>query len=290
MYDGRNRMSSLDDHGKPVRTVIGDGRATPDGAAGLKTAPPGTVHRSLRLLRALSEASSDVSVSELSQILDLPRSTIHRLLNLFREEGLVTVSTETRRYDVGSELYRIASLIMSRRNIVDLARPTMEGVVEEGHETCLLGLYLPAQKAMMFAAKVDSPNPLGYRVDLLKPVSVVWAASGRAILAWLRPAEVDTLLSSSIAPSAEGEELDPEAVRHELTEIRERGYAQTLGQKVAGSYGIAAPIFESGGAAIGSLCISMPAMRVTPDTERQFSPLLVSAAAQVSHLLGHRGS
>jgi DNA-binding IclR family transcriptional regulator len=260
----------------------------PSSSSNRDLAPPdGTISRFVSLLRGLAEASGDVSVSGLADELRLPRSTVHRLLNLFRKEGLVTTSAASHRYEIGPELFRIASLITARRSIVDLAAPAMAHVVRESGETCILGLYLPHQREMVFAASVDSPNPLGYRITLHQPAPVVWGASGRAILAWLPDEEQENIMRSHHDESAEGEALDVDELRRDLADTRRRGYSRSAGQRVPGSYGIAAPIFEGNGTVCGSLCITMPKLRAGRGVEGRLGPLVVAGARRVSSLLGY---
>jgi DNA-binding IclR family transcriptional regulator len=253
-------------------------------------APPvGTVHRSVELLRTLAEADGEASLSSLATQLNLPRSTVHRLLQLFLQEGLVAVAPGSRQYEIGPELYRIAALVLRRRDVAAMAEPIMKDVVAETSETCLLGLYLPTTAQMTFAAEAPSSHPLGYRIDLDRPMPVVWGASGRAILAWRSEEEIDAILSSRHEPSASGAPFDPKSVRTDLARVRERGYAATSAEKIAGSHGVAAPLFDGGEFAIGSLCVTIPAFRAGRGVGAAIGPLLVDRAQKLSRLLGSRG-
>jgi DNA-binding IclR family transcriptional regulator len=246
--------------------------------------PNGTVKRVVQLLRALVDTDAASTITALADQLQLPRSTVHRLLGLLREEGLVVTDPDTKRYDVGPEFLRIAGRIAGRTTLLEIARPIMERVVEETGEKCVLSLHLPEQRKMMLAAEVRSASPLTYETTLFRPMSLVWSVAGRAILAWLPEDEiVATVESDPTSPSGERAVLT-DTVRG-LAEIREKGFAELRAFTLEGAHGVAAPIFGPGRVPVGSLVIVVPAVR-TSDRTAEIGPLLVQHAAEVSRRIG----
>lgn len=255
----------------------------------MSTTPSGTVVRVVQVLRALAEADAALTVAGLATQLGLPRPTIHRLLGLLRDQGMV--ENADGRYLIGQEYFRIGALVAARHDLVNSARPLMKRVVEECEETCLLGVYLSAERKMTFAAVEHPSNPLGYRIELNVPMSVVWGATGRAILAFLPPAEIDAVIDEQGGPSpVTGRELPSrEVLEGELEEIRSQGYAYSEGQKIPDSRGLAAPIFSSSGYAVGSLCLTIPEVRYHETIRARGSASLTARAAELSRLLGYPG-
>ena len=49
----------------------------------------------------------------------------------------------------------------------------------------MFGLHLPEQGKMSFVGRADGAQRLKYQIDMFTPVSLVWGASGKAILAYL---------------------------------------------------------------------------------------------------------
>jgi len=249
----------------------------------------GTVARVALLLRCLAEGDGPQTVAALAERMDLPRSTVHRLLNLLRAEDFVAAGDGTRRYAPGPELYRVAALVTAQRDVPALAGPIMRRVVEACNETCLLGLLLPAQGRMMFAAEVPSGHPLGYRIDLLVPLSLAWGASGRAILAFLDPERIEAVLAAEGPSPVTGASLPPrEELLADLARVRDEGYAYTRGQKIPDSRGIAAPVFSADGRVTASLCLTIPELRFDTAQQPALAALVRDGARELSELLGAR--
>ncbi len=259
------------------------GRVPPDPQSG-------TVARAIRVLRTVAESTGDVSVSMLADDIELPRATVHRLLNLLCAQGMVEARADNR-YGVGQELVRIAALVRGGQRLETLAAPMMQQVVDSCGETCLLGVYLPAQRAMTFVDEATSSDPLGYRVEFNAVMPILWGASSRAILAFRPKAEIDQVLQEARPSPATGSAPPSRGLLEiELGEIRSSGYAYSEGHRIRDARGIAAPIRDWTGHAVASLTITIPRIRFDPDTRQHLGALVAEQAGEVSRLLGFKSA
>jgi DNA-binding IclR family transcriptional regulator len=251
----------------------------------------GTVLRVARLLRCLAEAGSETSVKSLSEQLQLPMSTVHRLLQLLTSEGFVQHEPSLRRYQVGVELVRISSLIASGRTLKDVARPFMQAVVDSCNEACLLVAHLPATHQVSVLEGINSSHPLRYEMQLYVAHSVLWGATGRSILAFLPEEEQEAALVHGGASPATGRPVPTmPQLRAELQVFRDRGYASSYGEKIVGAVGIGAPVFRADGRVIAALCLTIPQMRFEAVTEAHLARLLRRQAEALSRTLGFKGA
>jgi DNA-binding IclR family transcriptional regulator len=107
-------------------------------------------------------------------------------------------------------------------------------------------------------------------------------ASGRAMLAFLDPSEIDAMLRN--VPDARVRE----GIRADLEAIARHGYSVTIGQRITGAIAIAAPIFDYSGKVAASLCLFGPEARLSEDIRARYVALVVGAAARISTLMGFR--
>jgi DNA-binding IclR family transcriptional regulator len=248
----------------------------------------GTVVRVVQLLRCFAE-SPEWTLTDIAKCVELPRSTTHRLLQLLRSQGLVEVDEVNRRYLAGTELHRIAGLLAARMPLVQIGTPILRSIVNECDETALLSVYQPSRRNMIFAAKVDSTQPVRYMIDVNVPHTVLWGATGRAILAFLDEDDVERVVASNTEPSAEGDlRIDRKKLREELAKIRRDGYASSRGQRISGAVGIAAPFFNASGAVAGDVGLTIPEYRFNNRLRSRYIALVRDGAAKISAALGHR--
>ncbi len=248
----------------------------------------GTVARVIRLLQALAEMKGDVSIKDLSSRLNLPPSTVHRLLGLLMEDGVVERGQGGHLYRAGLEFVRIGSLVAAKTRIADIARPFMRAVVDGCDEICMLVLYMPSVHRVMTTAFVDSSKPLRYQVELFAPHTMLWGATGRSVLAFLDEPTISAVIAQGEASPATGRALPPaDLLWRELAAIRAAGYALTSGQKIEGAIGLGTPLFNAAGDVLGSLCITVPRIRFRAEDEAPLAGLLLTQAQALNKTLGH---
>jgi len=246
----------------------------------------GTVARVIALLRILAERSHRVTLSDLAAELALAPSTIHRLLAMLRNEGLVGRDPVTKMYYCDAEFVRIASLVLDSSQIKDLAAPLLQSLVQQFNETTLLCLYLAQQRRYTIVSVRHGTELLRYDVKENTPLQMAWGATARSILAFLPQEDIDAILAEA-EPSATGAGVVDDSTIKDLAQIRKRGYAITKGQRIAGSIGLGAPVFGVEGKVLGSLCITIPRGRFEPRREVEYARALMDHAARLSHSLGY---
>jgi DNA-binding IclR family transcriptional regulator len=203
-----------------------------------------------------------------------------------RTEGFVESAAEGRLYTVGRQFYRVAARVMASTSPADRAQPLLHELALTHDETVLFGLYLPTERAMCFAARADGHQMLKYEIELHRPLSLVWGASGKAILAFLPENIVRTILASE-GPSP-GSGLAPPPftqLERELRRVREQGYSVSESQKLPDARGIAAPVFGPAGV-LGCICLTSPRSRALRDSVEAVAKDVATHAAAFSRDLG----
>lgn len=237
--------------------------------------------RAMQVLTALVDLDGDAyGVRPLSEILDLPASSVHRVLSRLEELGMVSRHPDGG-FQLGVEFYRLAWRSTDRFSLARAANGPLEEMARASNEAAFLGVYSEDRRQMMFAASVDSQHPVKYVLELGRWLPLV-GASGLAILAFLPEKERRAVLESDDSGTA----MDPTEVEQEVAEIRERGYAITSGRRIHGAVGIAAPILGKGERVLGDIGITMPQQRFDPGMEDVYASLVKRTAAHVSALLG----
>lgn len=250
-------------------------------------ASTGTVSRAMHLLRVISEANGPITVKAASERLGLAPSTTHRLLQLLRQDGFVEVVAPGQ-YAVGPQLLRVSSLVVSSSLVVHRAQLAIEKTAAVFNETVMFGLYLPTEGALSFEGRADGQQRLTYQIDMHRPTSLVWGASGRSVLAFLDDKLIEELLEIEPPSPAGGEPCpDLDSLMLEVETIRTRGWATSHGQKLPDARGIASPIFGPSGV-IGCICLTTPESRTDPARIESYGETVKEHAAALSHELGGR--
>jgi len=119
--------------------------------------------------------------------------------------------------------------------------------------------------------------------------AVPWhaCALGHAMVAWLADDAQKALLAVPVQRLTGRTVIDPEALRQALTATRERGYAVEDQEATLGDAGLAAPVFDWSGRAVGALGIVGPAERlIEAGRQGRLADAVRSTARALSRDLG----
>lgn len=253
-------------------------------AFAVSPAETGTVARALRLIECFGEAQ-EWPLNALAQRLGLPPSTTHRLLKLCSAQGFVA-SDRKGIYRPGLALYRLAGGLSQRFPLKQVALPLLDRFTAEFEETALITLVDRPALQMFFAAKSEPNAPMRYVIEINRLGSLAWGATGRALLAYLTEAEIETVLRRAEPSPANGAAFDPAALRAELAEIRRAGFAFSRGQRSLEGVALAVPFFDAASAILGNVAVTVPSFRYTEENGRRFLAALRDMAASLARTLG----
>ncbi|WP_198349254.1 IclR family transcriptional regulator domain-containing protein [Ramlibacter pinisoli] len=242
----------------------------------------------LQLLTLIAQGEGEFGVKDVAQGLDLAPSTAHRLLNLLLADGFVARSN-LRRYRIGPEFLRMARMALDGNDIVAAALEPMRAIVDACGETCLLAVYHPHRHTMSFVARVDSANPLRYRVRMHGVETLAWGATGRSILAFLPDPDIQQVIARAEISPGSGRKLSVTELKTDLAAIRARGYAVSRSQRITGAVGLSVPVYGEAGRMIGSLSVTVPEQRFRARDEARLGAALITASTDLSRALGVSG-
>jgi DNA-binding IclR family transcriptional regulator len=241
------------------------------------------VDRGADLLVRVLEAEEPVALAELATASGIPKSTASRLLSALERRGLIEQDGERGRLRPGPAILRVAERGMIERNIVELARPSLDALAQESGET--INLAVPAPGGVEHVAQADSRHFLGVGQWLGRSVDFHSTANGKVFLAFDR-AELPP--GEPLARHTPHTVTDPRKLAKALPTIRAQGYATAVDELEVGLAALAAPVRGARGDVIAALSISGPTVRMTPARIEELQPILTREAELLSHRLGHR--
>lgn len=252
----------------------------------------GTVARTVRLLAALADSGKSAGVGTLAETTGLPASTVHRLLGLLVDEGIVDRNPDSHNYSVGPELYRIAARIVDTVDIIRVIQPHLQRLADQFDETVLFGQYSAANRSLAFLARADGQQLLQYRIELNRPLSVIWGASGKAVLAYLPYDDVSSIIEherafpgAGRAPGNDGVLPSRADLETSLEQVRQDGFAVSEGEKLPQARGIGVPVFGPR-RLLGSITLTSPKDRMPHGEIVKIAEALQITADNISADLG----
>jgi len=236
------------------------------------------------VLESLASRRGATGISELSQIVGLHVSTVHRLLGTLVDRGYVRQDPESARYHLGSRIFSLASAADVHLDLRSVARPYLERLMRASGETANLvtgsGLevvYLDQVASLHLVKMFTSP---GMRAPLY------CTGSGKVILAFGPPGLVEAALGRPLERHTAKTLTTREALEAELERVRETGISIDDEEMEEGVRCLAVPIFDHRGEVAGAMSISGPSTRLTRERVETLAPMVRALAAELSGQLG----
>jgi len=243
-----------------------------------------SLQKGIDLLFLFSEAEPVLSLQDIAARLELPRSSTYRLVATLRRAGLVVHDPAARRYRLGARLLRLHSAVIRPMDLRTLALPFLRELVERSSETA----HLTERRGDVgvIVEVVESPYALRMAPRRGETFPLHAGALGRAILALLPPRDINRIVASAprrrVAPNTP---TTPAAIRRLLGQVRKVGHAVSIQELTDGACGVSAPLLRADGQAIGSIGVSGPMQRLTPDRREALVEPVRKAAAEISAAL-----
>lgn len=217
-----------------------------------------SVERAFALLRALSGGAA--GVTELSEQVGLPKSTVSRLLSTLEEVGAVVQIESGGRYRVGEAMIDLATAALPGRTLVAAARPQLLALARLTGEAT--GLSVADGRDMLYLDQVNPDSELRVRDWTGARIPQHAVPSGQVVLAAAPSRVLDEYLQGELEGFTEHTIVESDALRHRLGEVSSLGYAWAVEEFADGLSSLAAPIRDQRGVVVAALHVYGPSYRL----------------------------
>jgi len=243
-----------------------------------------TLHRALDVLEFLARTGEPVALANISDAVDSPKATMHRMLATLQSRGYVSQEAETGRYGVGIRCFELGSLWAQKLDLRVVASPYLRRLNDETGEMVHLALY--ERGDVIYVEKLGSPHPIVAQSYVGRRCPAYSVSTGRALLAFMPEAEINRVLAGPLPSHTDRTVTDPAQLLELLEEVRHSGYATNDGSFRVGVCGVAAPVRDYTGAVVASVGICVPEQRFGAERLEVLRHQTIAAAAAISAELG----
>lgn len=227
----------------------------------------GVLDKAASVLTALE--SGPMTLATLVQATGLARPTAHRLAVALEFHRLVSRDLQGR-FVLGPRLVELAAAAGDDKLLVK-AGPVLERLRDITGESAQL--YRRQGETRVCIAAADRPSGLRDSIPVGSQLSLTAGSAAQVLLAWEEPERLSRGLTESNF-SAVG-----------LSNVRKRGWAQSVAEREAGVASVSAPVRSPQGKVIAAISVSGPIERLTRQPGRLHAPAVIAAAEHLSEML-----
>lgn len=194
-----------------------------------KTGGIQVIARAAKILNALGEHPGGMSLGEIAQAVDLPRSTVQRIIAALDSAQLVR-STGAGGLRLGPALLKLISAVHS--DVVEIARPWLEALCSATNETVALarasGIQLAIIHYQVASRELRVVPRIGFNLPLYS------TSGGRALLALESDEDVRVMVGEAYRELTEKTVKTLPELLNLIAEVRQTGISYDRGETLEG--------------------------------------------------------
>lgn len=240
--------------------------------------------RPLTVLEHLSEASHPMTLAQLGRLMQVPKSTLMRLLRSMEMRGYVLHMPDERGFVLGVQSTALALRTLRGSNIRRECRAVLRGLVRKLGETC--NLTVPDAGRVLYVERIDTSAPLRMHLQPGVWVPMHCTASGKLFLASMSLLERRAVLANlPLARSSPRTIVDRQELEAELDKIAKRGVGIDNEEFVRGMVAVAVPVRGNDDKLVAAIACHAPTARMSLDQLLTSVPELRAAAEAMRSVL-----
>lgn len=244
-----------------------------------------TTQRTVEILKLVSKNPDGITLDEICDKLQLPKTSGYDIVTTLAEMGMVNVARgQKQRYTIGLTAYRIGINYTNNLDFIGIIEPELKAFAREVGKTVFFGVR--SDHEVVYICKAEPENPIITTATVGTKNPMYCTSLGKAILAF-SDEETKQQVMNRIKYRKKTEQtiLSREALEQELKKVQAKGYALDAREVEDHMECAGAPVFGPDGSVLGAISVSS-LYKPTEDYEA-LGMLVREKAAQVSKILGY---
>jgi DNA-binding IclR family transcriptional regulator len=219
------------------------------------------VDRALDILLCFNAENPRLSLSQIAERLNLPKSTIHRHLATLENKHFINREETTGMYHLGLRFVEMAALILQETGFQRWTQPHLERISAECGETVDLAVLDGTH--VIYLQVIESSQRVKIAAAVGQRLPAYCTASGKAFLAFLPDERVRKILPEKMTPYTENTCVTLSGLSKDLRAARARGFAISQQEFEKDINAVAAPILDDSGYPVAVIAVAGPSYRLS---------------------------
>lgn len=245
-----------------------------------------SAERVLSILELLGVSDKPLRLHEIADELAIPKSSALMLLRTLVARSYASQDA-TGGYALEASFRQggFAAVNSLVPQILRLAAPVMQHLLEQFLETIVLGVLAPTHDVRVIGHRI-SPQAIRYDMTQLTVIPSYCTALGQAMLAFSSEEVVEQYIAQAdFIPLTDKTITSAQQFRRHLRKVRRQGFAENLDERFVGASSTAVPVFDNRNAVVAALNIGTVTVRYHK-LRPHIIPALKEAAYQLTAQLG----
>lgn len=246
-----------------------------------------SVEKVFQIIEIMAKDKSPMRLQDISLKVQMPASTVMRLLNTLMSYNYVNQDSETLKYSLSLKFCQISDSIHSQFSIRDVVRPYLLELPEKCQESACLAI----EEGMMvlYIDVADGPDKMLRTMQRIGKMAPLHSTGvGKLLLLNYDEEKLKVLTEQKgLIQLTKNTITSLEQLKEELKRVASLGYAFDNEECEIGAKCIATPIRDYTGKVIAAISVSGPVSRITQKKIQLITDILLDISVKISRKLGY---
>jgi len=248
-----------------------------------------SVDRTFDILEFLATEQNGATLAQITEKLDLPKSTIHRLLGVLIQREFVRKNADNNRYRLGPGFITLCSHYLNNLELKTESSPFMEELsVNTGN---VVFLAIRQENRMVYIDNKEQINSLRKYAIIGQSKPLYCTSLGKSLLMGLSDDEIRILLKNETYEKRGPNTISNiESLLQDIRECKRRGWSLDNQEAEPAINCVAAPVYDYRGQVIAAISTSWVLAQHPEMKPEIMAQQVMKCAASVSYNMGFIGS
>ena len=234
-----------------------------------------SVTKAFHILEQFAPTREVLTLTQLSQRLDMPKSTLLNMLKTLESDGYLYHTPNSSGYRLGYKVLLLGYNMRSSMQVIQYAIPFMEDLLAKTKETIYLTTHSGGQ--VFYLDAVYNSRRFGKYSVTGKLLPMHCTGCGKAMLSYMDEEDVMRIIQYwGLSKKTPYTITDPDRLLEELALCRKRGYALDHEEETLGVKCVATAIRATNGKPVGAISIQGTTLSITDDLVSKYANLSAS--------------
>lgn len=243
--------------------------------------------RVLDILELLSSSTEGYTLTEIADAINTPKSSIFPVIHTMNQRRFISINKQTSKYIIGINTFAVGSFYLNKLDILELIKDEMKHIVDEGLETCQLGVLDKAD--VLYIAKIDSLQPIRLISSVGTRLPAYCTALGKALLCDYSNSKLRNLYPNELKALTKNTITNIDVLHKQLVSIRETNIAMEFEESTDHIKCIAVPVRKDN-IVVLSISVSIPTFRESKEKIELIKSLLIQSKNKIETLMNNLNS
>lgn len=248
-----------------------------------------SIDRAIGILE-LFKNHKHLDLTEITELIGLPKSTIHTIINTLVEKQLLRKDENTKQYQIGYSILELGLKQLAELDIYKQAALPLKKLSNTIKKTSSLGIW--NDNSILIVLRLDPDIGYAHGFSSVPPIRrkpAYCTSIGKVILSFMQKEAVEAYLDEvELLPFTKNTITNRDKLIEELVRIKDRGFAIDNKEYVSYMMSISAPIHGALGKIDGGISIYSDSNDYDENSLNEFIDPLIRAAYEISISMGYQ--